>query len=115
MGTSDSLSPPAYDQHSTASAQSISSEEAPPHAPPSYQPAAFTIGSKKLGSPLVTIPELQLHLDLLGAFHTLKSVVLNGNDYRFPSFVSKLEPEQRWGWFVGLAVERPVLSPGEIR
>ncbi|EIN11322.1 hypothetical protein PUNSTDRAFT_50377 [Punctularia strigosozonata HHB-11173 SS5] len=105
--------PPAYTTDASlanASSASDSSDAAtrPSDAPPSYHfPTAFTIGSKKLDNPLVDVPELKVHLDLLGAFYVLKNAVSSGVDERLPQPVRALaEPEQRWGWFVSLAVER---------
>lgn len=73
----------------------------PKYSPPSQ----FTIGAHRTQEPLVGIPEIKGHLALLNAFHELKMSVES------PSFVAvgngiPGDKDKRWGWFVGLAVER---------
>ncbi|PPQ83878.1 hypothetical protein CVT24_006423, partial [Panaeolus cyanescens] len=72
----------------------------PQYAPPSQ----FTIGAKRTTASLVAIPEIKGHLALLNAFYELK---LNVESPSFPSGGRiPTDKNRRWGWFVGLAVER---------
>lgn len=85
---------------------------APSNAPPSYThdfPEEFTINSKRVPA-FVNVAQLKTHLRLLGAFHDLRSMVEAGEDVRIPAQVRDFEADQRWGWFVNLAVERYVGS-----
>ena len=95
-----------------------------PEAPPSYvtgndvnaQPPAYTfptsfkIGAKVTEAPLVIPENLQAHLALLRSFYALKVSVggtQSGNvDSRIKGENLETEPEVRWAWFVGHAVER---------
>ncbi len=86
--------PPAY--------SASTSEDPPAYSPPS----SFTINGQSLSVPLVTIQQLKSHLCLLRAFKELRTVVEEGKDARLPENVRALEAPPRWGWFVGLAVER---------
>lgn len=99
----------ATDEPTTTSPPGYSAN-APNDAPPSYTynfPDEFTIGSKRIPA-VVDVAQLKTHLRLLGAFHSLRSIVEAGEDVRIPSHVRDFEPEQRWAWFVNLAVERCV-------
>ena len=81
-------------------------------APPAYEaPKSFTIGSKTLTQPVVRVGELKAHLSLLRAFKNLRTLVEDGQITQWPEVVRVLDPEQRWAWFVGLAVDRYV--PGK--
>ena len=59
---------------------------------------------------LVTVKQLEDHLGLLQAFYDLKKsvqdpgAVIIGN--HIPQWALQLDPDARWAWFVGLAVER---------
>ncbi|KAJ3557415.1 hypothetical protein NM688_g1475 [Phlebia brevispora] len=94
--------------------QSIATEPPPSYTatagaerPPAYSPpSSYRIGAQTLSSPFVTIEQLKAHLSLLKAFKQLKTVVDEGKDARIPEFARSMEPLPRWGWFVGLAVER---------
>ena len=64
----------------------------------------FDVGPDLRIPPLVTIQEVKGHLGLLHLFADLKRRV-NGIP-NLPEHLSTLKSEKRWGWFVGLAVER---------
>lgn len=80
------------------------------HEPPAYQaPTFFTVGGQQVPS-LITPAQLKGHLSLLREFAELKvQVELLANPQSshlrlFPYLPA--EPERKWSWFVGLAVER---------
>jgi hypothetical protein len=99
-----SASPPQYQ----VIAPEKSTSEASP--PPEYAlQSKFEIGYKAPPKPFVTATELQVHLDLLRAFKELRvKIELYPND--LPEDIQKLSREERWWWFVALAVERYVFS-----
>lgn len=75
--------------------------------PPAYSPpSSYNIGGQTLSAPLVTVEQLKAHLSLLRAFKNLRTVIEEGKDPRIPEYARGLESIPRWGWFVGLAVER---------
>ncbi|KAG6334620.1 hypothetical protein ID866_4472 [Astraeus odoratus] len=67
----------------------------------------YTVPLSEKRSQLVTDKQLEGHLALLRAFHSLRQTVQAGND-KFPAAAKKLDAEKRWTWFVSLAVERYV-------
>lgn len=102
--------------HLKAEDNELKAEAPPPYAtpsdnenPPAYSPpSSYSINSRALSAPLVTIEQLKAHLSLLRAFKNLRDVFDKGEDIRLPASARTLEPIPRWGWFVGLAVERYV-------
>ena len=56
--------------------------------------------------PLVSVQQLKAHLSLLRAFKGLRTAIEEGKDPRIPEYARGIEAIPRWGWFVGLAVER---------
>ncbi|KAA1466623.1 hypothetical protein DENSPDRAFT_46315 [Dentipellis sp. KUC8613] len=66
----------------------------------------WQIGASTLREPLVQMDHLKCHLNLLRAFHLLREQVEAGTDERLPASARAMEKDQRWAWFVGLAVER---------
>jgi hypothetical protein len=72
----------------------------------------FRIGLHDLHDPLVQIKHLRLHLLFLGALHDLRRRVESSNEGLWPLLVCELDGEQRWSWFVHLAVERQVSHIG---
>lgn len=91
---------------STAQPPAYGAPEPEPPRPPAYTPpTTYAVGHKTLTAPLVTPAGLITHLRLLGAFWALRQQVEAG-DARFPAQAQEMEQEQRWGWFVALAVER---------
>lgn len=98
-----------WDQQSKPPAYSDTSSDQPPAYTP---PSAFVIGSRTLTHPLVQIQELKAHLSLLRAFKNLRTVVEDGKVAEWPEVVRMLDPQQRWAWFVGLAVDRYVTQAG---
>ena len=57
---------------------------------------------------MVSVEELRAHLCLLREFKDLRTLVEGGQIAEWPAMVQSWAPEQRWAWFVGLAVERYV-------
>ena len=91
------LAPPEYTDLPVGSAE----------LPPDYSTGInYVIGGHKLDSPLVRISQVKVHLSLLRAIHTLRTTIEAGKDARIPPEALALSETQRWGWFVGLAVER---------
>ncbi|KAG6907304.1 hypothetical protein DXG01_009468 [Tephrocybe rancida] len=76
--------------------------------PPRYDfPQTFAIGARRTNAPLVSSAQLKNHLALLHTFAELRTRVdglYPGRNEEVP-FLPR-EEERRWGWFVGLAVER---------
>ena len=70
-------------------------------------PAQFLIGASYTEGPLVNIPEIKGHLALLRMFAELRNNVAGLGLDSAPSI--PVETEERWSWFVGLAVERCAL------
>jgi hypothetical protein len=68
----------------------------------------FRVGLHDLREPLVQIKHLRLHLLFLGALHDLKRRVESKSEPSWPPFISELDGEHRWSWFVNLALERRV-------
>ncbi|KAI9513159.1 hypothetical protein F5148DRAFT_1156507 [Russula earlei] len=66
----------------------------------------FRIGLHELQDPLVQTKHLRLHLLFLGALHDLRRKVESVDDGPWPPLIGELDGEQRWSWFVNLAVER---------
>jgi hypothetical protein len=82
--------------------------DTPPLLYPAF-PSTFTVGSKTTRQPLVSSDQLKGHITLLRAFHALRQSIENfENDttHRLPELAEKLTVDERWSWFVGLAVER---------
>ena len=67
----------------------------------------FHVGLRDLQDSLVQIKHLKLHLCFLGALHDLRRRVEAANA-SWPPLIRELDGEQRWSWFVNLAVERSV-------
>ncbi|KAF9644170.1 hypothetical protein BDM02DRAFT_3175056, partial [Thelephora ganbajun] len=79
--------------------------------PPSYDDTTFTIGSRTVSRPLVTIEQLKSHLRLLGMFARMKQKVEEPDSdpqlaENIPSLAKAQSPQKRWVWFLELAVER---------
>ncbi|KAI0265155.1 hypothetical protein BC834DRAFT_802695, partial [Gloeopeniophorella convolvens] len=66
----------------------------------------FHVGLRAIHAPLVEIRHLRLHLSLLYALQGLRTRVESANEPSWPPLASSLGGEQRWTWFVNLAVER---------
>jgi len=72
------------------------------------------VGRRVPKKPFVSISQLKAHLGLLKAFRELKNRVTDleaNQDVRdkLPSLARMLEPQQRWIWFLELALERCIL------
>ena len=84
-------------------------------SPPDYSPpTSYRIGSQTLLSPLVQVAELRAHLSLLRAFKNLRNDVEEANAAKLPEGTRTLDQRQRWAWFVGLAVDRFVISTAKL-
>lgn len=68
--------------------------------------STFHVGLRDLHDPLVQIKHVRLHLLFLGALHDLRRRVESSNQGSWPPLIGELDGEQRWSWFVNLAVER---------
>lgn len=79
-------------------------------APSAYAfPSTYDIGSKCTNAPLVDSAQIKGHLALLHAFAELRKQVDALDEHVRVMLLNPLMPydkERRWGWFVGLAVER---------
>lgn len=74
---------------------------------PHNQPLSpYLIGSCEVPKPLVSVEQVEDHLQLLAAFHDLRIIVEEGKDQRIPGFAKQMNPESRWQWFVYLATDR---------
>lgn len=83
--------------------------------PPSYADTTLTIGTRTVRRPLVSIGQLKSHLRLLGMFTLMKRKVENPDSDPqlagvIPPLAKALSPNERWVWFLELAVERYVLA-----
>ena len=101
--------PPYSESEEPLPSPSYSSEQ--PTASSSHTQAnssTFPVGLHDLHDPLVQIKHLKLHLRFLGAMHDLRRRVESINEASWSPLISELDGEQRWSWFVNLAVERQV-------
>lgn len=105
--------PPRYGEREADPSTSASgNQSAPP--PYSLEQTCPPVGGKVPTEPFVTISQLKAHLGLLRAFKELKNRVTDleaNRDVRdkVPPLARELEPQQRWIWFLELALERYVL------
>lgn len=93
-----SAPPPAY----TADAELPKSEPLPPYE----FPQKFSIGAHSIEGPLVTVSQVKGHLALLHAFANLRLKVEGLDPDKDMITHMPRDKERRWGWYVGLAVER---------
>jgi len=106
-------SPPRYTAHGAGPSTSASDDQ--PAPPPYYlEEVRFPVGGKVPKNSFVTVPQLKAHLGLLRAFRELKDRVTDleaNQDVRdkLPPLAQELGPEDRWTWFLELALERCVL------
>lgn len=106
-------SPPRYNEHEAGPSTSTSDNHS---APPPYYFAQirFPVGGVVPEEPFVTIPQLKAHLGLLRAFRELNNRITDleaSQDLRakLPSLAQELRPQERWIWFLELALERFIL------
>ena len=104
--------PPRYGEYEAGPSTGASGNQSTP--PPHLEQICLPVGGKVPKEPFVTIPQLKAHLGLLKAFRELKNRVtyLEANqDVRdkVPLLAQELGPQQRWTWFLELALERYVL------
>ncbi|KAK0439257.1 uncharacterized protein EV420DRAFT_1178806 [Desarmillaria tabescens] len=75
--------------------------------PTSNLPFKISIGGRLVPEPFLTVPQLKGHLALLRCFAELKNKVENMAEAEQTSYPQvPADKEQRWNWFVALAVER---------
>lgn len=102
--------PPQYTVREAGPSTSTSDGHSAP--PPYYlEQIRFPVGGKVPEDPLVTAPQLKTHLGLLKAFRELKGRVTDleaNRDVRdkLPPLAQELGPQERWTWFLELALER---------
>ncbi|KAF7323286.1 hypothetical protein HMN09_00109400 [Mycena chlorophos] len=97
-------SPPKYTVGRSSADTATGSAEV---GPPAYTfPQTFIVGGKLTKTPFVTPTQLKTHLSLLNAFAELKIRVEALSDADAASNQLLVDKERRWGYFVGLAVER---------
>ena len=105
--------PPRYTTREAGPSTSTSGDQSTP--PPYYlEEACFPVGGKVPKNAFVTAPQLKAHLGQLKAFRELKERVTDleaNQDVRrkLPSLAQELGPQDRWTWFLELALERYVL------
>lgn len=73
--------------------------------PPSYDDTTFTIGTRKIPRPLVSVVQLKSHLRLLGMFALMKQKVEDPSldsqlTETMPLLAKALSPEEGWVWFL---------------
>ena len=99
--------PPQYAAHGAGPSTSAYS------APPPYYPeqVRFPVGGKVPNDPFVVASQLKTHLGLLRVFRELKNRVtdLEANQdvhSNLPPLAQELGPQERWTWFLELALDR---------
>ena len=109
----DDTPPPRYTTREAGPSTSTSAHQS---APPPYYPeeVCIPVGGKVPNQSFVTTTQLKVHLGLLRAFRELKNRVTDleaNQDVRnkLPSMAQELGPQDRWTWFLELALERYVL------
>ena len=107
---SKETSPPQYTAHDAGPSKNGSGDSP---APPSYhlEQLRLPVGGRVPKDPFVSVSQLKIHLGLLRAFRELRDRVTNleaNQDARdkLPSLAQELEPQERWTWFLELALER---------
>ena len=102
--------PPQYAAHDTAPSTN-GSDDGP--APPPYHLEQFRlpVGGRVPQDLFVSVSQLKIHLGLLRVFRELRDRVIHlvvNQDARekIPSLAQELEPQERWVWFLELALER---------
>ena len=105
--------PPQHSKHEAGPFASTPGSQ--PALPPRYlERIRFPVGGKSPKGPFVTTSQLKAHFGLLRAFGELKNQVTDLEANRdahdkLPSLARELEPQQRWVWFLELALERCIL------
>ena len=105
--------PPRYTANGAGPSASAPDDDS---APPPYhlEQVRLPVGGKVPKDSFVAVTELKTHLGLLRAFRELKDRVTDleaNQDMRdkLPSQAQELGPQERWTWFLELALERSVL------
>jgi len=105
--------PPRYAAREAGPSTNTSAHQSAP--PPYYlQEVCIPVGGKVPNQSFVTAAQLKAHLGLLKAFRELKNRITDleaNQDVRnkLPSLAQELGPQDRWTWFLELALERCVL------
>lgn len=94
---------PGHDHASTDAIKTFGSETPSTNMVPSY-----VIGGKAVVESLVSFADIQVHLALLRRFAQLKAEVLAFKFSETMPEAARFDAQERWRWFVGLAVDRCV-------
>ena len=105
--------------NSTTLSWNIAHGVSPSTTTPDDNQVRLPVGGKVPKESFVTVSQLKTHLGLLRAFRELKDRVVDleaNNDVRdkLPPMAQELGPQERWTWFLELALERsslPNLAP----
>ena len=98
----------------TAPPQDTAHDDDPSTTTPDDNQVRLPVGGKVPKESFVTVPQLKTHLGLLRAFGELKDQVVDleaNHDVcdKLPPIAQELEPQERWTWFLELALERSSL------
>ena len=98
----------------TAPPRDTTNGDDPSTTTPDDNQVRLPVGGKIPKESFVTVPQLKTHLGLLRAFGELKDQVVDlgaNHDVRdkLPPIAQELEPQERWTWFLELALERSSL------
>jgi len=103
--------PPRYTIHDSSHTGAPDDNSAPP--PYHLERIRVPIGGVIPKEPFVTVYQLKIHLGLLRAFKELKDRVTDLEAHKdvrnkLPPLAQELGPQERWTWFLELALERRV-------
>ena len=110
---SKGTTPPRYTTHGAGPSTSTTSDRSDP--PPYHlEQVRIPVGGKVPEVSFVTASQLKTHLGLLRAFKKLKDRVtdVGGNQGvrdKLPQIAQELWLQERWTWFLELALERSVM------
>jgi hypothetical protein len=108
---SKDTAPPRYTTHESTHTSVPDDNAAPPPLPSRTNPTSCRGEVPK--QPFVTVSQLKTHLGLLRAFKQLKNRVTDLEAHedarnKLPPLAQELGPQERWTWFLELALERCV-------
>lgn len=110
---SKGTTPPRYTTHGAGPSTSTTSDRSDP--PPYHlEQVRIPVGGKVPKVSFVTASQLKTHLGLLRAFKKLKDRVTDVGDNqgvrdKLPQIAQELWLQERWTWFLELALERSSL------
>ena len=115
---SKDTAPPRYTAHEPVRASTSDDSPAPP--PYYLEQIRFPVGGTVPRDPFVTVSQLKTHLGLLRAFRVLKDRVTDLETRqevrnKLPPSAQELGPQERWTWFLELALERSVPCHPPVR